>query len=106
MFWSIVTASTLLPAVAPTSAAALLTVISCVRAARPSTSFCDEGGRVPTRTFADAGLKPSYRARSSYWPGATRSKRNAPASSAAVVCTTVPAAFTSSTVAAASTAPV
>jgi len=44
MFWSIVIASTLFPAAAPTSAA-LLTVISCVSAARSSTSRCGDGGR-------------------------------------------------------------
>jgi len=57
--WSTVMASTLLPAVARTSVGALLTVISCVSAARSRTSRCGGGARVPRRSVTVAGRNPS-----------------------------------------------
>ena len=105
MFVSTATASTLLDAFVLTSTA-LLTVISCWMLASESTSRCAPGARAPTRTRVDADLKPSNRARSSYCPARTLSKRNAPPASASTVCAIAPAEVARSTMAPGSTAPV
>jgi hypothetical protein len=103
---SIDTASTLFAAAAPTVVAASLTVISCVIAAIPSTSFCGAGARAVTRTRVDDGAKPSNRARIWYWPAGTCSKRNVPTPSVEPDWTTAPVAFKRSTSAPSNTAPV
>ena len=63
MFWSMVIASTLLPAAVPTSPLPVPTVTESFRLARPSTIVSSAGLRAPTRTCTVPDLKAGNDAR-------------------------------------------